>query len=123
MKERQGSTNQDTKPSINTAKDSVASGRGLTCVPIPHPWTLQLLPNPTLGPITIRAKISYTDNQVSCELWDMKGKFVKILSQAQMREIGSFDIEADLTGFSSGVYLIVLKGSGSAVTERVMISK
>jgi hypothetical protein len=123
MKERQGSTNQDTKPSINTAKDSVASGRGLTCVPIPHPWTLQLMPNPTLGPITIRAKISYTDNQVSCELWDMKGKFVKILSQAQMREIGSFDIEADLTGFSSGVYLIVLKGSGSAVTERVMISK
>jgi len=45
------------------------------------------------------------------------------LQAAQIREVGSFDINVDLSDVAAGLYLIVLKGSGSAVTERIVISK
>lgn len=123
-----GNTGRKVKPAPNQStnpvpSDSTESGRHLSCVPIPYPWTIYLRPNPTNGPFTIRAQISYADNQVSCELWDMKGNFVKLLSPPQLHETGTFDIEGDLTGLASGVYLIVLKGSGSAVTSRLVLAK
>lgn len=72
---------------------------------------------------TLRASISYTDDKVSCELWSAKGDFIRLLQAAQIREVGSFDINVDLSDVAAGLYLIVLKGSGSAVTERIVISK
>lgn len=104
-------------------EDTLKSGRGLFCVPIPYPWKLSVFPNPSKGPITLRASISYTDDHVSCELWSAKGDFIRLLQSAHMREVGSFDLNVDLSDVAAGLYLIVLKGSGSAVTERVVISK
>jgi hypothetical protein len=122
-KVKRESNGQDSVQNNNALTDSIASGRGLTCVPIPYPWTIELRPNPTKGAFKIRAKISYTDNQVSCELWNVKGTFIKVLSPPQLREFGGFDIEADISDLSSGIYLIVLKGSGSAVTSKLVLSK
>jgi hypothetical protein len=97
--------------------DSVHSGR---CVPIPFPWRLELFPNPTDGAFTARATISYSDNKVGLELWDVKGAFIRQLSPVQLRETGSFDMACDINDLAAGLYIVVLKGSGAAVTERLI---
>jgi len=101
----------------NLHPDSIKSGR---CVQIPFPWKLELFPNPTDGIFTARASISYSDNKVSLELWDMKGNFVETLSAPQLREVGTFDISCDVSSRAAGVYIIMLKGTGSAITERLI---
>ena len=97
--------------------DAVHSGR---CVPIPFPWRLVLFPNPTTGVFTARATISYSDNQVGLELWDVKGAFIRQLSPIQLRETGSFDMSCDISELASGLYIVVLKGSGAAVSDRLV---
>lgn len=90
------------------------------CVPIPFPWSLVLFPNPTDGQFTARATISYCDSHVGVELWDAKGAFVKQLSAPHMQLAGSFDVEGAISDLAAGVYIVVLKGSNSAVSERLI---
>ncbi len=101
----------------NVKPDSVHLSR---CVPIPFPWTLVLFPNPTDGQFTARATLSYCDSHVSLELWDAKGAFIKQLSSPHMQLAGSFDIDCVINDLAAGLYIVVLKGSGSAISERLV---
>jgi hypothetical protein len=103
--------------SSNAQPDPVHANR---CVPIPFPWSLVLFPNPTDGQFTARATISYCDSHVGVELWDAKGAFVKQLSAPHMQLAGSFDVEGAINDLAAGVYIVVLKGSNSAVSERLV---
>jgi len=50
---KRGATNQVNQSTNGLTADTVKSGRGLFCVPIPYPWKLSVFPNPSKGPITL----------------------------------------------------------------------
>jgi hypothetical protein len=91
------------------------------CVPIPKPWELLLLPNPTSGKFTARATISFADDKIQLELWNVRGAFIKSLDPPKLYEVGTFDIEVDISDQPAGVYLVVLRGRGSTVTQRLVL--
>lgn len=91
------------------------------CMAIPFPWRLTLFPNPSAGPITIRVETSYADNKVSLELWDGKGAFIKRIKEPGFQEAGVFELTDDFSALAKGVYFVVLKGSSSAASERMIL--
>ena len=93
----------------------------LVCMAIPFPWRLTLFPNPSAGPITLRIETSYTDNKVSLELWDGKGAFIKRIKELGFQEAGIFEISQDFSQLAKGLYFVVLKGSSSAASERMIL--
>lgn len=92
------------------------------CIAIPSPWKLDVLPNPTTGIFTARATLSYSDRNVRLELWDAKGNFVRILSQPELLPAGLKNYECDISELSGGLYILLLKGEGSAVSTRVILT-
>jgi hypothetical protein len=126
-KKRKGesSTNSNQASSsaaADTLKGNIRTPEG-SCYPIPYPWKIKVFPNPSKGPITIQVDISYTDPSVSLELWSSKGDFLQNLMPASYKESGKFEHAVDLSNLAAGLYLIVLKGSVSAATERLLITK
>lgn len=109
------------EPLVNSEK--ISSNSQQTCVPIPYPWKLELFPNPTTGLFTIKATTSYADNKVSIELWDSKGKFVKRIMEPQQKEAGIFTLDYTISDMANGIYIVVLRGSRIATTERIVLNK
>lgn len=109
------------EPLVNSIKTSSNSQQ--SCVPIPYPWKLELFPNPTSGVFTIKATTSYADNNVSIELWDSKGKFVKRIMEPQQKEAGIFTLDCTISDMANGIYIVVLRGSRIATTERIVLNK
>ena len=93
------------------------------CVPIPYPWKMIVFPNPTNGEFSVRVTTSYNDNDVSMELWDLKGAKIRTLMNARKISTGIFEERFNVSDLANGVYIIVLKGTGNSVTERLVINK
>ncbi len=107
----------------DTDTDSVPNIRQ-GCSPIPFPWSMVLMPNPSSGQFTARATISFSDNKVRIDLWNARGGFVRNLMPEQLKEAGTFDFPVDISDLPSGLYFIVLRGSGgSAVNERLVLAR
>ena len=116
--------NQQTNAS-QTVQDTTKStpSRGLVCVPIPFPWKVEVLPNPTQGDFTMRITTSYTDDKIGVSLFDMRGNYVRDLVGPSLHEAGTFDVSADIKDLAAGLYMIVVKGSSSAVSAKVVLAK
>ncbi|MDD2345186.1 MAG: T9SS type A sorting domain-containing protein, partial [Bacteroidales bacterium] len=103
--------------------NNITSDNNPTCIPIPFPWKLELFPNPTSGLFTLRVTTSYADNKVSIELWDSKGKFLNRIMEPQQKEAGVFTLNYDISDLANGIYIVVLRGSRIATTERIVLNK
>jgi len=93
------------------------------CIAIPAPWTLEVTPNPTRGEFVARAFLSYADRNVKLELWDAKGNFVKDLSSPDLLQAGPKNYNCNITELAGGLYILLLKGEGSAASSRVVLTK
>lgn len=111
-------SNPERTPPIDSVQTSRAQP---VCMAIPFPWKLTLFPNPSAGPITIRVETSYADNKVSLELWDGKGAFIKRIKEPGFQEAGTFELTEDFSSLAKGLYFVVLKGSSSAASERMIL--
>lgn len=105
------------------ALDTVKQQKQNSCVAIPFPWKLKIFPNPTTGRFTVRATTSYSDNQVQLELRNILGGTIRQLMPPRKIDAGSFDQECDISNLPSGVYLVILRGTGGAATEQVVLAK
>lgn len=102
--------------------DSTSHSRSQpVCMAIPFPWKLTIFPNPSSGPITIRIETSYADDKVSIELWDAKGSFVKRIKEPTHAPAGILEISENFSHLAKGLYFVVLKGSSSAASERMIL--
>ena len=129
-KEKRNKTISNRTPNQTQISDSLmqnnpnnSRGRNGQCVPIPYPWSIRIFPNQSKGPVTIEVDLSYNDKSVSMELWDAKGKFIRNVLPASIKQVGKFELKADFSDLASGLYIIVVKGSGSAATEKFVIGK
>jgi hypothetical protein len=84
---------------------------------------MKIFPNPTTGRFTVRATLSYSDNQVQLELRTITGGIIRQLLPPRSINAGSFDYECNVSDLASGVYLVMLRGSGGAVAEQVVLAK
>ncbi|MEX1188027.1 MAG: T9SS type A sorting domain-containing protein [Bacteroidia bacterium] len=121
-------TSDTRKPSGNQDSSLVSiegdqRGRKGNCIPIPYPWNIKIFPNPSQGAVTISVDLSYADNSVSMELWGAKGDFIKKIMSPTFKNSGVFTVEEDFSNYSAGFYLIVVKGSATALSEKFLIVK
>lgn len=93
------------------------------CIPIPAPWKLEILPNPNKGIFQARATLSFTDKYATLEIYDTRGSFSCLISNHPLLESGTHTFDCELPELANGLYILVLRGSGGAVSERVVISK
>lgn len=103
------------------APDTVRNGRATFCVPIPYPWAIEVFPNPSKGPVTLRCLVSYSDDKVQLDLMDARGNLVRHLMPPQLKETGSFDFPVDCSDLAAGIYIAVLRGTAVAATTRISI--
>jgi hypothetical protein len=113
----------ESQQTSNAARDSIKSGRELSCVAMPFPWKIEAYPVPTNGPLTLRASLSYTDPYVKIDLFDVRGAYIKNLMPIQLKDAGEFEFTLDASELSSGVYLAVLKGSSFGASCKFVVTK
>ncbi len=79
------------------------------------PW-----PNPTSG-ITMLQYGIFEEATIQLALYDLQGRQLKIID-AGLRKVGSYKVNVDVQGYSSGHYLLSLTSSkGGRVTRQLVI--
>jgi hypothetical protein len=131
--ERIKNSKRDSKPNnhlisndslvVDQTNQPIKSGRELSCIAMPYPWKIEAYPVPTNGPLTLRASLSYTDPYVKIDLFDVKGAFIKNLMPIQLKDAGEFEFFLDASELSSGVYLVVLRGSSFGASCKFVVTK
>jgi hypothetical protein len=117
------SPDQTNNTSVSAGKDTLESGRQLSCVAMPFPWKIEAYPIPTRGPITLKSSLSYTDPKVKIDLYDSKGAFLRNILPVQLKDAGEFELNVDLSDLAAGVYITVLKGSSFGASCRIIVTK
>jgi hypothetical protein len=117
------SPDQTNNTSVSAGKDTLESGRQLSCVAMPYPWKIEAYPIPTRGPITLKSSLSYTDPKVKIDLFDSKGAFLRNILPVQLKDAGEFELNVDLSDLAAGVYITVLKGSSFGASCRIIVTK
>ena len=79
---------------------------------------LTLVPNPTTGHVTISA--DGVDGMVSTSVIDLLGNVVYTFSNESN---GNFTQTYDLSGLTSGIYIVKIENAGTVVTKKLSISK
>ncbi|MEZ5172150.1 MAG: T9SS type A sorting domain-containing protein [Bacteroidia bacterium] len=100
-----------------------SKNEGVSCIPIPFPWKLEVYPNPTGGELHLRCTTSYNDNSVSVEIRDAKGALVRVLQPSKFQDAGEWKVDTDCSDLSAGVYIAVLKGNHTGVTTRFVVAR
>lgn len=108
---------------VNPTLAENSAGNGAICYPSPYPWKMLVYPNPTTGQFTVRFTTSYNDKQVSIELWDLKGVKVKELMKPKPLDQGTYEEQFSIMDLANGTYILVLKGTGNAITEKLVLRK
>ncbi len=92
------------------------------CGVSPGPWQMIVYPNPFTGKATVKIKTTYDDNNVNLLLMDMNGKTISTITANMKLEHGvyTYPLDALATNLSKGTYLVVLRGSATILSERVI---
>ncbi len=92
------------------------------CSVSPGPWTLTVFPNPFSADATVKISTTYNDDNVSVLVFDLKGQLLGTLLNAQKLEKGTYEypLNASSLNLQWGTYLIVLRGSATILSERVI---
>lgn len=88
----------------------------------PGPWQMVVYPNPFSGKATVKIKTTFKDNNVSLILMDMNGKTISTIVNKATLEKGmyTYPIDALANNLRKGTYLVVLRGSATILSERVV---
>lgn len=92
------------------------------CGVSPGPWQMVVYPNPFDNEATIKIKTTYDDNSVSLMLMDMKGQTISeiFISKKLEKGVYTYPINALSNHLSKGTYLVILRGSATILSERVI---
>lgn len=92
------------------------------CEVSPGPWTLTVFPNPFSADATVKISTTYDDDNVSVAVFDLKGQLLASLLKTQKLEKGTYEypLNASSLNLQWGTYLIVLRGSATILSERVI---
>ncbi len=112
---------ENDKPIEN--KNETGENENGHCIPIPAPWKLEILPNPNNGIFRVRATLSYTDKNLTLEIFDGKGSFSRAISSFPLLEAGTHIFDINLPDLANGHYVVVLRGSSGGVSERLVVAK
>ncbi|MCB9235453.1 MAG: T9SS type A sorting domain-containing protein [Bacteroidia bacterium] len=81
--------------------------------------SLDLFPNPTQGGFTIRLTTSKEVKNISIQVLSLLGQEISRVHSESVN--GTFETKFDLSGQSSGVYLVRLDGNGQTMVRKVML--
>jgi hypothetical protein len=90
------------------------------CVISPAPWKISSEPNPFSISTRIRYHTTYAD-RVSIELYDVTGKFIRTILKKNQVPPGDYSITFNSDGLSKGTYILVLQGTESLSTHRIIV--
>lgn len=92
------------------------------CGVSPGPWEMVVYPNPFTGQATIKIKTTFDDNNVNLLIMDMKGQTISSIFNDMKLEQGvyTYPINAPALNMSKGQYLVVLRGSATILSERIV---
>lgn len=92
------------------------------CSVSPGPWMLTVFPNPFSADATVKISTTYNDDYVSVLVFDLKGQLLGSLLKGQKLEKGTYEypLNASALNLQWGTYLIVLRGSATILSERVV---
>lgn len=92
------------------------------CGVSPGPWEMIVYPNPFNGQATVKIKTTFDDNNVNLLIMDMKGQTISSIFNDMKLEQGVYTylINAPTLNMSKGQYLIVLRGSATILSERII---
>jgi hypothetical protein len=96
-------------PELSVSNEAKENG-----LSIKYNWNI--FPNPSRGYITILT--SRTDDKSSFDIYDQTGRLVK-----RVGAITSTETDIDLTGLSSGIYIVLLKTSEGIEKKKIQIIK
>ena len=102
-----------------TAGNKIALDNHNSCIISPGPWKLKVYPNPLQERATIDFETTYAD-QVSISVFDLKGKLVVYVLARKKYESGRHSVPFE-GKLAPGPYLVVLKGSGTIATQRIIV--
>ncbi len=80
--------------------------------------TVSIAPNPTSGELNIQLSQA-VDYLVTVEIFSIDGKVI----QSQFLDKGQSNIQLDLSGYASGVYLVKLTDGNARLTRRVIVQE
>lgn len=81
--------------------------------------SMKLAPNPATDVTRVTLDIA-SKSEVSMQLLDLVGKTVRDLYAGELAP-GSFNMDVDVSGLESGVYLMKVNVNGQLITERVVV--
>ncbi len=92
------------------------------CGVSPGPWQMVIYPNPFSADATVKINTTYDDDAVSILVMDLKGQLLGTLLSKEKLKKGTYEYPINAAAFnlSWGTYLIVLRGSATILSERVV---
>jgi len=85
---------------------------------VDHPYEIYIYPNPAKTLINIELGTKYpTPNEIS--IFTMDGREIK---EKKFKEIGSDNIQLDISEIASGIYILSVKYSDKIISEKVIIT-
>jgi hypothetical protein len=92
------------------------------CGVSPGPWQMVVYPNPFSADATVKINTTYDDDAVSILVMDLNGRQLGTLLSGKQLKKGTYEYPINTAAFnlSWGTYLIVLRGSATILSERVV---
>lgn len=90
----------------SAASDTAAAGHA----------AIRIYPNPTGGVFQVEVEASYPSR---IYITDISGRVLDVTSNA----VSGNRLEFDLTGYSNGLYFVVIENNGQRTTEKVMVNR
>jgi hypothetical protein len=84
--------------------------------------SISLFPNPSDGEV----KMNFTLDQnsaVSVNIYDMTGKLVKVVNDAEAMSAGTYSMDISTSELSSGIYFVTLTTGELSVTRRLTVTR
>lgn len=81
-------------------------------------WELSLYPNPTSSALNLSFNLPQSD-AIVVSVHDLNGKLMHQTNIGQ-KQAGKKDISVDLSGLSTGTYLLKIQGNQSSITKKII---
>ncbi|HNI44436.1 MAG TPA: T9SS type A sorting domain-containing protein, partial [Chitinophagales bacterium] len=99
---------------------TLGSTESSTGINNPSNNTFSVAPTVTTGKVTLNCLLPQSTD-LSINIYDMAGKIVQSMNRKQ--QVGSQQIELDLSRLPNAAYLVELSTNGSTQTQKVMVQR